>query len=72
MRFLHLRGYAMATDLTAAAICGSREVEFCTVLLLPALLEMRSNSGHRRGKHFTEWVETVKDLKRQGPLDEAR
>lgn len=28
-------------------------------------------SGSRDGKHYTEWVETVKLLKREGRLDEA-
>lgn len=28
-------------------------------------------AGSYRGKHYTEWVETVKDLKRDGRLDEA-
>lgn len=28
-------------------------------------------AGNYRGKHYTEWVEKVKDLKRNGQLDEA-
>lgn len=28
-------------------------------------------AGNYRGKHYTEWVEKVKDLKRDGKLDEA-
>lgn len=28
-------------------------------------------AGNYRGKHYTEWVEKVKDLKRDGQLDEA-
>lgn len=28
-------------------------------------------TGDVRGRHYTEWVETVKALKRDGRLDEA-
>lgn len=27
--------------------------------------------GFHQGKHYTEWVDTVKELKREGRLDEA-
>ncbi len=32
---------------------------------------MAKQAGHYRGRHFTEWVERVKQLKREGALEEA-
>lgn len=32
---------------------------------------MTSEAGDYRGRHYTEWVATVKQLKRDGELDEA-